>query len=149
MTGINQLRWMSTQPRVAQPHRASAILLTALASTFAYGINVSQWVEVGGGAWHPDSQTLAKLETALIPAVTVASKERGDLRKWSSYTFQYQGRNLLLGKPYVFVNAFCGTEIVDIRTTWVEVFDGGTCYFSAKYNPNTQRVYDVRVNGVA
>jgi hypothetical protein len=129
--------------------RASAILLTALVSTFAYGINQSQWVEVGGGEWHPDSRVLAKLEAALVPAVIAASKERGDLRKWSSYTFQYQGRNSLLGKPYVFVNAFCGTESVDIRTTWVEVLDGGTCYFSAKYNPNTGRVYDVRVNGVA
>jgi hypothetical protein len=97
----------------------------------------------------PDSAALAKLEAVLVPAVTAASKGRGQMRKWSSYTFQYQGRNSLLGKPYVFVNAFCGTASVDVRTAWVEVLDGGTCYFSAKYDPKSNRVYDVQVNGFA
>jgi hypothetical protein len=129
--------------------RAWVVLLTLFFSTFAHAIVASQWVEVSGGAWHPDSAALAKLEAALVPAVTAASKDRGEMRKWSSYTFQYQGRNSLLGKPYVFVNAFCGTASVDVRTAWVEVFDGGTCYFSAKYDPKTNRVYDVQVNGVA
>jgi hypothetical protein len=92
---------------------------------------------------------LSKLEAALIPAVTVASKDRGDMPKWSTYTFQYQGRKSSLGKPYIFVDAFCGTASVDVRTAWVEVLDGGTCYFSAKYDPKTNRVYDVQVNGVA
>jgi hypothetical protein len=129
--------------------RALVVLLTLLVSTFAHPISASQWVEVGGGAWHPDSATLPKLEAALMPAVTVAAKGRGPMRKWSDYTFQYQGRKSSLGKAYVFVNAFCATAGVDVRSTWVEVFDGGTCYFSAKYDPKTNRVYDVQVNGVA
>ena len=129
--------------------RALVVLLVLSVSTFAHAIIASQWVEVSGGAWHPDSATLPKLEAALMPAVTVASKGRGQMRKLSDYTFQYQGRKSLLGKPYVFVNAFCGTASVDVRSTWVEVFDGGTCYFSAKYDATANRVYDVQVNGVA
>jgi hypothetical protein len=129
--------------------RTLVVLLTLLVSTFAHAIIASQWVEVSGGAWRPDSVTLPKLEAALMPAVTAASKDRGQMRKWSDYTFQYQGRKSLLGKPYVFVNAFCGTASVDVRVAWVEVLDGGTCYFSAKYDPETNRVYDVQVNGVA
>src|SRR5277367_5108247 len=129
--------------------RTLVVLLTLLVSPFAHPITASQWVEVGGGAWHPDSATLSKLKAALMPAVTVASKDRGQLRKWSDYAFQYQGRKLLLGEPYVFVNAFCETASVDVRSAWVEVLDGGTCYFSAKYDPKTNRVYDVQVNGFA
>jgi hypothetical protein len=129
--------------------RGLVVPLTLLVSTFVHAIDASQWVEVRGGAWRPDSVALSKLEAALFPAVTAAAKNRGELRQWSSYTFQYQGRNSLLGKPYVFVNAFCGTASVDVRTAWVEVLDGGTCYFSAKYDPKSKRVYDVQVNGVA
>ena len=129
--------------------RALVVLLTLLVPTFAHAVIASQWVEVIGGAWHPDSAMLPNLEAALMPAVTVAAKDRGSMRKWSAYTFQYQGRKSSLGKPYVFVNAFCGTAGIDVRSTWVEILDGGTCYFSAKYDPKTNRVYDVQVNGVA
>jgi hypothetical protein len=134
---------------VRRKARVLLILLPLLVSTFAHAIIASQWVEVSGGAWHPDSVTLPKLEAVLMPAVAIASRDRGQMRKWSDYTFQYQGRISLLGKQYVFVNAFCGTASVNVRSAWVEVLDGGTCYFSAKYDPKTNRVYDVQVNGVA
>jgi hypothetical protein len=91
---------------------------------------------------------LLQLEAALVPAVTAASKDRGRMRKWSDYAFQYQGRRSLIGKPFVFVNAFCETASVDL-SSGVEVLDGGTCYFSAKHDPKTNRVYDVQVNGFA
>ena len=32
---------------------------------------------------------------------------------------------------------------------WVEVYDGGACYFSGKYDPDKKLVYDLTVNGVA
>ena len=128
--------------------RALAVLLTLYLPTVAQAFDQSQWVEVSGGAWHPDTASLAKLETALMPAVNAASMNRGAMRAWNSYTFQYQGRESLLKISYVFVNAFCGASNVDARKTWVEVFDGGTCYFSAKYDPKGGRIYDVRVNGV-
>lgn len=107
--------------------RALLILLTPLLSPFEHAIIASQWVEVSGGARHPGSLMLPKLEAALVPAVTAASKDRGQMRKWSDYTFQYQGRKSLIGKPFVFVNAFWETASVDLRSAWVEVLDGGTC----------------------
>jgi hypothetical protein len=126
-----------------------AALLILFSSTQTQAIDASHWVEVRGGAWHPDSTVLAQLDSALEPAVQAASKNRGQMREWSRYTFQYQGRKSLLGQTYVFVNAFCAAESADLRTKWMEVEDGGACYFSAKYDPKANRVYDVQVNGVA
>ena len=129
--------------------RTAIVFLALVASTMAVAIDVSHWVEVAGGEWHPDLAALASLDEALRPAVTAASKGRGKLRKWASYTFQYQGRTSLLSGRYIFVNAFCEAASSDAHEKWVKVLDGGTCFFSAKYDPNTKRVYDVRVNGVA
>jgi hypothetical protein len=43
---------------------------------------------------------LPQLEAALVPPVTAASKDRGRMRKWGDYAFQYQGRRSLIGKPF-------------------------------------------------
>ena len=78
-----------------------------------------------------------------------AAQNRGRLPPWSEYTFQYQGRATLLGRKYVYVNAFCGHESRSLDREWIAVMDGGACYFSAKYDPATKLVYDLLVNGVA
>jgi hypothetical protein len=129
--------------------RTSVIFIALLVSTIAAAIDASHWVEVTGGEWHPDSAALISFDAALRPAVSVASKNRGELRMWSGYTFQYQGRTSLLRGRYIFVNAFCEATRSDVHEKWVEVLDGGTCFFSAKYDPKTKRVYDVQVNGLA
>jgi hypothetical protein len=108
-----------------------------------------RWVQVAGGLWQPSPATLSELEAALKPAVASAARNRGRLPLWSDYTFQFQGRTTLLGRRYVYVNAFCGHEGGNLREDWVRVLDGGACYFSAKYDPNRKLVYDVEVNGVA
>ena len=70
---------------------------------------------------------------------------------WTDYTFQYQGQSSLIGRHYVLVNAFCESnrDQSSYRVTWVKVLDGGACYFSAKYEPGTKRLYDLEVNGVS
>jgi hypothetical protein len=93
--------------------------------------------------------TLTELEAVLRPAIETASHNRGRLPPWHEYTFQYQGRASLLGQQYVYVNGFCSYSQGDLRAQWVEVFDGGACFFHAKYEPASKRLYDVVVNGVA
>jgi len=94
------------------------------------------------------------LRAETFPAVRklpgfVDASGRGRLPDWKSYTFQYQGRRTMLGRKYVYINAFCDDPRHHSLTQWVEVFDGGACSFRAKYDPESKQVYDVEVNGVA
>jgi len=89
------------------PGRISVVVFALAVSISAYALNSSKWIEVVGGAWKPDVTILSELETVLKPAVITASKNRGRMPDWSTYTFQYQGRSPVSEKQYVFVNAFC------------------------------------------
>jgi hypothetical protein len=111
----------------------------------------SKWLEVQGGGWTPTVSILAKAEAALRAAVPPTSLNRGRIPPWESYTFQDQGRTTLLGKRYVFINAFCADAqpYADVRKTWVNVYDGGACYFSAKYDAASNDLYGIEINGVA
>ncbi len=128
----------------------AAVLALAL-SISAHALNSSKWIEVIGGSWKPDFTVLSELETALKPAVTTASKNRGRVPDWGTYTFQYQGRSPISGKRYIYVNAFCDgpQNHPDLQKIWVLVMDGGACFFSAKYEPESKRLFDIEVNGVA
>ena len=115
----------------------------------ASAVNLAAWLEVRGGSWTPDAAMLSQLDDLLKPAVQTAAKNRGRMPPWSQYHFQYQGRTSLLGHKYVYVNAFCEDSVNDVSGDWVTVLDGGACYFSAKFDPEAKRVYEVAVNGVA
>jgi len=52
-------------------------------------------------------------------------------------------------KSAVFINAFCAAPQRHSVTEWVQVKDGGACFFNAKYDPESEQVYDVVVNGIA
>jgi hypothetical protein len=124
-----------------------ALMLTVTVE--ASGTSLAAWIEMHGGSWSPDTAMLAIAEKALKPAVASAAKGRDRAPPWSQYHFQYQGRTTLLGHKYVYINAFCGDTDGDASKEWVTVLDGGACYFSAKFDPELRRVYDVVVNGVA
>jgi hypothetical protein len=124
----------------------AVFLLTCCTSAFA--LDLARWFEVTGGDWTPSDTVLTELENTLRPAVTAASSNRGRLPEWGSYTFQYQGRSPLIGRRYVVVNAFCSPSREKLRKAWVKVLGGGSCYFSAIYDPESKRVYDLMVNGV-
>ena len=126
--------------------RVTLVLWTAVATA---AIDAGHWVQVEGGTWNPSSTILSELEATLKPVVTAASQNRGRLAPWNEYTFQYQGRRTLLGRRFVYVNAFCVHEDGDLRREWIDVDDGGACFFRAKFDPEKKLVYDVEVNGVA
>jgi hypothetical protein len=129
--------------------RTLSVALLLICASSAGAFDSTRWTPVTGGTWEPSAAVLSELDTALKPPVTAASQNLGRIPPWSAYTFQYQGRTELLGRRYVYVNAFCFHTGTHLEREWVDIEDGGACFFSAKYDPQTKVVYDIRVNGVA
>jgi hypothetical protein len=126
-----------------------AALALALLNAVSVAAGSPRWIEIGGGAWKPQAADLSNLERALRPAATAAAQSRGRMPPWQSYTFQYQGKRSLLGRRYIYVNAFCDDPKNHSLLEWVEVLDGGACFFHGKYDPQSGEIFDLVVNGVA
>jgi hypothetical protein len=127
------------------------VLLGLLVLALPAWAAASAWVEVKGGSWKPSIEQLSDVESALRGQIPPASRNRGTIPEWHSYTFQYQGQTTLLRHRYVRVNAFCDSRgnYPNITADWVLVMDGGACFFSAKFDVEEKRLYDIAVNGVA
>lgn len=106
--------------------------------------SANRWIEVDGGSWRPDSRTLSRLTRQIKSSVTAGAIAQGrKLPQWKTYTFQYQGRGEPGGK-YVFVNAFCIDEPAwPLATRFMQVTDGGTCFFNVNYNPATNQFFSL------
>jgi hypothetical protein len=112
-------------------------------------IFVGSWFPIAGGTWTPDHGVVAQLQATLQPYVVAqASDQRRKLQPWSSYSFQFQGRGNADGMLIV-INAFCSTPDAYAAKRFLQVLDGGTCFFKLKYNPKTKTFYDIGFNGVA
>ena len=110
---------------------------------------VGSWFPIAGGTWTPDQGAVAQLRAALQPYVVAQARgQRRKLQPWSSYSFQFQGRGNAGGK-FIFISAFCSTPDAYAAKRFLQVLDGGTCYFELKYNPKTKAFYDLGFNGVA
>jgi len=115
----------------------------------ALAVAIGSWVYVPGGTWQPDQAQLADAKARLQPYVAAEAKARNDeLSPWSDYTFQYQGREIS-GRNLIYVNAFCIEPPDDVKENIVFVFDGGTCFFEAYYDPKVKAFVSVRFNGLA
>jgi hypothetical protein len=130
---MNRLRWIIL---------AASVSLVAAAAP-------PKWIEVDGGSWRLDPSVLSEVQVALRSALPTA--DGGKLRKRDAYTYQYQGKSSVRGNRYVFVNAFCSTGRDDnqMRTEWVEVYDGGPCYFQIEYDLKAKQLRKLQVNGEA
>jgi hypothetical protein len=120
----------------------ASLLLSAAAA-------LPKWIQVEGGTWKIEPKVLSEVQLALKSALPTAYG--GRLRKWDAYTFQYQGKASPFGDRFVFVNAFCDSSrnVDQMRQEWVEVFDGGTCYFRVEYDLKTKQLRKLLVNGEA
>ena len=108
------------------------------------------WFKVRGGAWDPDPEVISRLQAELEPAI---SKLAGDkfkrFRPWHEYKFQFQGQRNDSGQ-YILIGALCSAmDSRDLTEGFVVVLDGGTCFFEVKYDPKSQRFYDLTVHGEA
>lgn len=111
-------------------------------------VTVGSWFGIPGGSWNVGSAVLNSIHDGLEPFVKQqASNQHQVLRPWPTYSFQYQGQTEA-GRKIVFINAFCGSE-PDAQQHFVQVFDGGPCYFRVKYDPLRREFFELVFNGVA
>ena len=108
----------------------------------------NRWIEVGGGSWVVDNLTMLRLQQQIREFVTAATRAEGrELQDWATYNFQYRAQEEG-GKQFIFVNAFCIADDGDqLDKQLLQVTDGGTCFFSLKYDPENDQFFDLLVNG--
>jgi hypothetical protein len=127
-----------------------ALIVTSLMLSSAHPAQASgAWIEVRGGAWVPDDTTLSSVSSGIRTyAETMAKRQKRELRPWSEYSFQYQGRTTK-GKRFLYVLALCGTlGEPDLHAEFEEVLDGGSCYFRLTFDTERQRFENFRFNAV-
>ena len=116
---------------------------------FAIAIAVGSWIHVLGDAWQPNQAALSDARVKLQSYAVAQAKLRHDeLSPWSTYTFQYQGRDLD-GRKVIYVNAFCSDPPEYTAREMVLVLDGGACYFQAYYDIQTKSFVSIGFNGLA
>jgi len=112
-------------------------------------IAIGSWLPVSGGTWSPDASMAAEAASKLHAYAEQQASAKGlTLQQWVSYSFQYQGREFA-GHRVLYINAFCGQPPAYAKTRLVQVHDGGTCYFSAYYDPVKKQFVGIAFNGVA
>lgn len=117
--------------------------------TTVIAVVVGSWVAMSGGSWPPSPAQVTEIQNGLRSfVVQQATAQHRKLPDWSSYTFQYQGRSDG-GQKVVFINAFCISPPEYTQQQFVLVFDGGTCFFEVKYDPNKKSFIQLTFNGEA
>lgn len=112
-------------------------------------ISLGSWVLISGGAWSPAPEEISEIQSRLELFVKQqAADQHRKLPNWLNYTFQYQGQMDGENK-IVFVNAFCIAPPEYVQQQFVMVFDGGTCFFEVKYDPNKKAFFQLTFNGDA
>lgn len=118
----------------------------------------NKWIEVQGGAWTVSAATLQAIQSGIVQFIetdndpTSESGQRhieGLNKSWSGYTVQYQGQQRH-GKKFVFINAMCRSGAGQaLRKHFVQVRDGGACYFFLSYDPQKKKFFGLWINGEA
>jgi hypothetical protein len=110
----------------------------------------NDWIQVDGGEWNPDARVMESIQREIHSYVEGQAKSQGlILQPWAEYSFQYQGI-VTRGSRRVYINAFCDAMGAhDLKSEFLEVFDGGTCYFSVLYSPGNHQFSELSINGEA
>jgi hypothetical protein len=127
----------------------SALLLVLGCSIAAASLAHNQvWFEVRGGDWQTSPEIASELRTKFEPAIAeLAGEKYKHFRPWGEYKFQFQGRHSH-SRRYIFISALCSAyDMRDLTKEFVVVLDGGACFFEVKYDPQSQRFYDLTVHG--
>ena len=109
-------------------------------------IAAGSWISMPNSMWSPDPDTMTNIRGSLPSYVAhKASREKRKLPAWSTYTFQYRGE--IQGRDrIVYINAFCDEAPADAREQFVRVLDGGTCYFTVKYDAAKRKFFELAFN---
>lgn len=122
-----------------------SLFLTLCIGSSAYGGET--WIQVAGGAWQPERDTLQLMQERIEAFVRHSAQSvHRSLREWASYTFQYQGQ-VAGGRKYLYVSALCAVDPgVNLHARFFLVTDGGSCYFTVKFDPVARQFYDLVIN---
>ncbi len=125
-------------------------IIAVVISVSSNAAGAGRWIQVSGGPWVASAKTLHAVQERLESHVRTQAQAAGrSLQDWNTYTFQYQGQ-AVDGRRYLLVNALCSIDVnVNLHERFVVVLDGGSCYFSVKYDPSLERFYDLVINGDA
>lgn len=122
------------------------MIVVALAA--AASIAMGSWLPIPGGSWSPASRQVEDVRSGSKRFVeSEAEKRHMPLRPWSTYTFQYQGQTSH-DRRVIYVNAFCEPPPDYARRQFVDVDDGGSCYFQLRYDPAARKFVEVTFNGI-
>jgi len=100
------------------------------------------------GYWQPQIADIVQLE-ADLGAYTLSTPELETLIPFDGdYQRQYLGYELE-GVQYIYGNFFCDAFGSDWHEVWIDVEDGGDCYFSFSYQVGTRSFPNFYVNGEA
>ncbi len=129
---------------------AAAMLVVAYVTAAIANADSATWFQVRGGAWTPSPEVAAQIQAELKPAVAeLAGDKFKRFQPWQSYKFQFQGQQINSDR-FVFISALCTIDDSrDLTDDFVVVLDGGSCFFEVKYDPKSQRFYDLNVHGDA
>jgi hypothetical protein len=101
------------------------------------------------GGWQPTDANLKQIEEDLPEVSRLPAKNRKPdqyVVHPEQYDRQYIGV-FSWGTRMVLVNAFCRAPEYWHQHV-VFVFDGGSCYWQALYDPGTRRFSELRINGI-
>lgn len=99
--------------------------------------------------WRPSQSEVRRFERKLAFALEQARYDypRDPPAGLWQYSVQYIGY-VRDGRRLIFANGGCGYHS-DVREQWMMVYDGGTCYFGASFDPRTGEFLGIGFNGYA
>lgn len=103
------------------------------------------------GAWTPSESIVATMESHLDEITNLQSKgnqESGQAIHPRTAYRQYLGI-IIQGQRYVYINAACARLSADWQHRFLDVCDGGACFWGVLYNVQTGHFSDLQTNGLA
>lgn len=108
--------------------------------------------------WTPNPAQVAAMEAQLLPFLRSDERLRDGIgwrrvrpleEALPTFTRQYFGYKVANGDEMIYASFFCDIPLAELRKRWVEVMDGGDCYFQVRYNVTTGVPESLQVNGEA
>ena len=109
-----------------------------------------QWAKAPGGDWDPTEYDLIMMQSMIQPFLDQGRQSRNeDPYDWDEVAIVYQGKGN--NKRYIRLTGYCGDagRFSDEELVQMEVLDGGSCIFHAKFDPYGYKFYDLDFNGEA
>lgn len=105
---------------------------------------IMSWNDAIEGFWTPAPEEIQLAEDAFFAAYAGSRDDRAPVLEGSR---QYLGY-ILAGDRMILVNSFC-SEMEGPESGWIEVADGGPCYWQGVFNVDKSEIVSISVNGAA